>query len=178
MSGHSKWATIKHKKASTDAKKSKAFSMVSKQIMVAVKEGGSGSAEQNPRLRLALEKAREVNMPKANVAKAIDRGLGKGGGAMIEEILYEGFGPGGVGMMVQVLTDNKNRTGSEIKVLFDRAGGSLAGPGAVSYMFERDGAEFKIKIPMPVEDDTRIQVEKLIEQFEEHDDVELVVANL
>ena len=178
MSGHSKWATIKHKKAATDAKRGKIFSIISKMITVAVREGGSGDPTQNPRLRLALDKARDENMPKANVQKAIDKGLGKGGGAQVEEIIYEGYGPGGVGYLVKSLTDNRNRTGAEIKTLFDRNGGSLGGPGSVSYMFERDGEEFKAKIPMPVDDETKIKVLALVEKFEDHEDVEWVLTNL
>lgn len=177
MAGHSKWANIKHRKASVDAKKSKTFAIVSKLITVAVKEGSSGDPNQNPRLRLALDKARAANMPNANVQKAIDKGLGKGGGNQIEEIVYEGFGPGGVGFLVRALTDNRNRTGSEIKYLFDRNGGSLGGPGSVSYMFERDGDGYKVTVPIPVDESVKKQVEQLYELLDEHEDVELVVTN-
>lgn len=178
MSGHSKWSTIKNKKAATDAKRSKEFAIVSKLITVAVKEGNSGNPDNNPRLRLALDKARSANMPNANIQKAIDKGLGKGSGAQIEEILYEGFGPNGVGIMVRTLSDNRNRTGSEIKFIFDRNGGSLGGPNSVSYMFERDGDSYKVTVPVPVDDTTKSAVEKLITALEEHDDVELVVTNM
>ncbi len=178
MSGHSKWATIKHKKAAEDAKRGKAFSLISKMISVAVKEGGSGDVNQNPRLRMVLEKAREVNMPKANVQKAIDKGLGKGGGGQVEEILYEGYGPGGVGMMVKVLTDNRNRSAAEIKGLFEKSGGSLGGPGSVAFMFERNGEGYDVKIEVPVDDSTKGQVEKLIEKLDDHEDVEAVFTNL
>lgn len=178
MSGHSKWATIKHKKASTDAKRSKLFAIVSKQITIAVKEGGSGAPETNPRLRLALDKARAANMPNANIQKAIDKGLGKGGGESISEILYEGYASGGVGVLVRVLTDNRNRTGAEIKYLFDRNGGSLGGPGSAGYLFDRDGEGFSVKVPMPVSDADKKQVSSLLEALDEHDDVELVVTNM
>lgn len=178
MSGHSKWSTIKHKKAAEDAKRSKAFSIVSKMIMIAAKEGASGDPNQNPRLRMALEKARDVNMPKANIQKAIDRGLGKDGGASVEEIVYEGYGPGGVGYIVKALTDNRNRTGSEVRSMFDKSGGSLGGPNAVMFMFERDGENLKATITVPADDSTKTQNERLIEQLEEHEDVEFVVTNM
>jgi YebC/PmpR family DNA-binding regulatory protein len=178
MSGHSKWNNIKNRKAAVDAKKSKVFAIISKLITVAVKEGGSGDADSNPRLRLALDKAKAANMPNANIQKAVDKGMGKGGGAMIEEILYEGFGPGGVGIMVRALTDNRNRTGSEIKYIFDRNGGSLGGPNSVSYMFERDGDSYQIKVPVPVEDSVKSQVDNLVELLDEQDDVELVITNV
>ena len=178
MSGHSKWSTIKHKKAATDAKRGKVFSEVSKMITVAVKEGASGDPSQNPRLRVALDKAREANMPKQNVQKAIDKGLGKGSGGNIEEILYEGYGPGGVGVLVKVSTDNRNRTGNEIKTVFDRSGGSIGSPGSVMYMFERTGEGYKVKMPMPVGDDVVKSMEKLIEKLEENEDVEMVITSM
>ena len=177
MSGHSKWSTIKHKKAATDAKKGKVFSEISKMIRIAVKEGGSGDPDQNPALRVAIDKARQANMPKENVQRAIDRGLGKGKGGQISEVLYEGFGPGGVGFMVVAHTDNRQRTGAEVRFLFDKNGGSLGGPGSVSYMFERQGNEITVKVPMPVEEDVKEKCESLKEKLEEHDDVEEVVFN-
>ena len=178
MSGHSKWSTIKHKKAAEDAKRGKAFSIISKMITVAVKEGASGDPSSNPRLRLALDKAKSANMPNANVQKAIDKGLGKGGGNQIEEILYEGYGPGGVGFLVKVLTDNRNRSAAEIKSLFDKNGGSLGGPGSVTYMFERNGEDWDVKIPLNVEDSVKKQVENLVEKIEENEDVEYVKTNV
>lgn len=178
MSGHSKWSTIKHKKAAIDAKKGKAFSILSKMITIAVKEGGSGDPDQNPRLRLALDKARGANMPNINVQKAIDRGLGKGDGREIEEVVYEGYGPGGVGFMVRVLTDNRNRSGSEIKSLFDKSGGSLGSPGSAAYLFERVGEEYMVKIPLSLDETKKQEVKQLIEKLEEHEDVEYVVTNL
>lgn len=178
MSGHSKWATIKNRKAAVDAKRGKIFSIISKQITVAVREGGGGDPATNPRLRLALEKARSENMPNANIQKAIDKGLGKGGGAVIEEVLYEGYGPGGVGFLVKALTDNRNRTSSEIKTLFDRNGGSLAGPGAVSYMFERSADGYVAKVTIPVAGDVKVKVEQLTELIDDQEDVEAVYTNL
>lgn len=178
MAGHSKWANIKNRKAAVDAKRGKAFAIISKQITVAIREGGSGDPNTNPRLRLALEKARAENMPNTNINKAIDKGLGKGGGAEIVEILYEGFGPGGVGFLVKALTDNRNRTGSEVKTLFDRNGGSLGGPGSVAYMFERNNEGFDVKVGIPVDSSTKSQVETLVELLENHEDVESVYTNI
>lgn len=177
MAGHSKWNNIKHKKAAADAKRSKQFGMISKQITIAVKEGGSGDPDNNPRLRLALDKAKAANMPNSNVQKAIDKGLGKGGGSEIEEILYEGYGPGGVGFLVRALTDNRNRTGAEVKSIFDKNGGSLGGPGSVSYMFEREGEGFKANVTIPVDASNRKQLETLSNLLDEHDDVESVYTN-
>lgn len=178
MSGHSKWSTIKHKKAATDAKKGKVFSEVSKMITIAVREGASGDPTQNPRLRVALDKAREANMPKVNVQRAIEKGLGRGDGGAFEEIMYEGYGPGGVGLLVKVSTDNRNRIGNEVKTLFDRAGGSIGSPGSVMYLFERNGDQFDVKIPMPVSGEIQEKIVRLIENLEELEDVELVVSNM
>lgn len=178
MSGHSKWSTIKHKKAALDAKRGKSFSMISKMVTVAVKEGGSGDPSQNPRLRLALEKAREVNMPKQNIQKAVDKGLGKGGDGNVDEVMYEGYGPGGVGLLVRVLTDNRNRTGAEIKNIFEKHGGSLGGPGSVMYLFEREGDNYRVKITIPTDAGVQEKVQRLVETLFEHEDVELVVTSL
>lgn len=173
MSGHSHWSGIKHKKAIEDAKKGKAFTRVARQIILAVQKGNSGDSEMNPTLRLALDKAREVNMPNENIKRAIDKGLGKGGGARLEEISYEGYGPFGVGIIVTVTTDNRNRTGAEIRTLFERSGGSIAAPGSVSYLQ-------KIQpIPMiSLEGDDMLKVEKLLDELDEHDDVMDVWSNL
>ena len=138
MSGHSKWAGIKHKKAITDAKKGAAFTKVAREITVAAKEGG-GDPAGNFRLRLAMQKAREANMPADNIERAIKRGTGEGGGTHFEELRYEGYGPGGVAIMVDVVTDNRNRTASEIRNIFTRYGGNLAETGAVGWIFKRKG---------------------------------------
>ena len=181
MSGHSKWNNIKNKKASTDAKKGKVFGYVGRLIRVAVKESGNGDPASNPGLRLALEKAKEANMPKVNVDRAIERGLGKTkAGHVIEEVVYEGYGAGGVGFLVSAVTDNRNRTGAEIRGLFERHGGSLAGPGAASYLFEvhPDGSA-EIKIPVEITDESvKGQVISLAEALEEEEDVEQVVHNM
>ena len=138
MSGHSKWAGIKHKKAVVDAKKGKAFSRISREITVAAKMGG-GNADMNPRLRLAVEKARGVNMPSDNVKRAIQKGTGELPGTSYEEVMYEGFGPAGVAMMIEVMTDNKNRTVPELRHIMGKQGGNIAEPGSVAWMFEKRG---------------------------------------
>ncbi len=143
MSGHSKWSTIKRQKGATDIKRGQAFTKVANAITIAVKLGGSGDPTSNPRLRAVLEEVKAVNMPKDNVQRAIDRGLGKTGQAL-EEVVFEGFGPHQVAFLVEGVTDNRLRTLQEIKSLFERSGGSLAGGGSVSYMFERKG-EIKVK---------------------------------
>jgi YebC/PmpR family DNA-binding regulatory protein len=138
MSGHSHWATIKHKKGAIDAKRGKQFSKLSRAIIIAARHGG-GDPEMNLKLRYAIDKARSVSMPKDNIERAIKRGTGETEGATFEEITYEGYGPGGVAIMVDVLTDNRNRTASEIRKIFERAGGKMGSAGAVSYLFERKG---------------------------------------
>ena len=128
----------------------KVFSQVSRLIRVAVKEGGSGDPEMNPALRTALDKARSANMPKENVQRAIDRGLGKSAsGAQLNEVVYEGYGPHGVGFLVTAITDNRNRTGSEVRSMFEKAGGSLGSPGSAAYLFEISPSDgVKTKIPL------------------------------
>ncbi|WP_438318206.1 YebC/PmpR family DNA-binding transcriptional regulator [Candidatus Caldatribacterium sp. SIUC1] len=138
MSGHSKWAQIKHKKAKTDLERGKAFSKLIRLITVAARQGG-GNPENNPRLRLAIQKAREMNMPQENIEKAIKKGTGELEGVAYEEIVYEGYGPGGVAIMVEATTDNRNRTTAEIRHLFSKHGGSLGETGCVSWVFERKG---------------------------------------
>src|SRR5438094_8193903 len=138
MSGHSKWSSIKHKKALTDAKKGQQFTKMAREITLAAREGG-GSPDGNYRLRLAMEKARDVNMPQENVKRAIQRGTGELGGAALEELRFEGYGPHGVAIIVDTLTDNRNRTSSDIRNLFTRAGGNLGATGSVAWMFTRQG---------------------------------------
>lgn len=138
MSGHSKWSTIKHKKGAADAKRGKIFTKLIKEISVAAKMGG-GEIESNPRLRAAVLKARGANMPKDNIERGIKKGLGELGGTDYFENVYEGYGPGGVAVMVETLTDNKNRTAADIRSIFSKAGGNLGESGCVSYMFNRKG---------------------------------------
>ncbi|MBI2020247.1 YebC/PmpR family DNA-binding transcriptional regulator [Candidatus Daviesbacteria bacterium] len=144
MSGHSKWSTIKRQKGAADIKRGQTFTKVANAITIATKMGGSGDPESNPRLRMVMDAARVVNMPKDNVQRAIDRGLGKGEGGALDEVLYEGFGPSKVAFLVEGVTDNKLRTLQEVKSLFERNGGSLAGQGSVAYMFDRKG-EIRVK---------------------------------
>lgn len=138
MSGHSKWAGIKHKKAAIDAQKGKVFSKFAKEITVAVKQGGP-SIETNARLRMVISSAKEVNMPSDNIKKAIMRGTGELPGVIYEESTYEGYGPAGVAMMVTILTDNKNRAGAEVRNIFTKNGGNLGEGGCVAWMFSRKG---------------------------------------
>lgn len=138
MSGHSKWHSIKHKKAATDAKRGKAFTGIIKEITVAARLGG-GDIEFNPRLRLAVDKAKNANMPKDNIERAIKKGTGELEGQEIVELTYEGYGPGGMAVMVECMTDNKNRTVAEVRHLFSKHGGNLGENGCVAYMFERVG---------------------------------------
>ncbi len=139
MSGHSKWSKVKHQKATTDVVKGAAFTKASRAIMVAVREcGGITDPEKNFRLRLALEKARAVNMPKETIHRAIEKAAG-GGGGDIAQVMYEGYGPGGIAFLVDAATDNRNRTVSIIKNTFERHAGSLATPGAVAFLFIRSG---------------------------------------
>ena len=138
MSGHSKWAGIKHKKAIVDAKRGQAFTKVARELSVAAREGGPDPAA-NFRLRLAMQKAREVNMPADNIERAVQRGAGGKEGAQLEEIRYEGYGPHGVAVMVDVLSDNRNRTVAAIRNLFTRSGGSLGETNSVGWMFTQQG---------------------------------------
>ncbi len=138
MAGHSKWAGIKHKKAIVDAQRGKTFSKVIRELTAAARLGG-GSPDANPRLRLAIGKAKDANVPKDSVEKAIKRGTGDLPGVTYDEMVMEGYGPGGVAILVEALTDNKNRTSAEIRSIFTRLGGNLAGAGSVSWQFETKG---------------------------------------
>lgn len=143
MSGHSKWSTIKHKKAASDAKKGKEFTRASNLISLAAKNGGDPA--MNPSLAMAIDKAKAVNMPRANIERAIKKGTGELGGAAIEETLYEGYGPGGIAILIETATDNKNRTVSEIRATLTKHGGNMASSGAVAFNFEHRG---QIEIPL------------------------------
>ncbi len=143
MSGHNKWAKIKHKKAGTDAQRGKLFSRLIKEITIAAKNGG-GDVNGNPRLRLAVQTAKDNNMPADNIKRAIQRGTGELPGVTYEEITYEGYGPGGVAVMIELVTDNKNRTVAELRHLLDRNNGKLAEAGSVAWMFQKKGS---IEVP-------------------------------
>ncbi len=138
MSGHSHWATIKHKKGAIDAKRGKLWSKLSRAIIIAARHGG-GDPNMNLKLRYAIDKARQVSMPKDNIERAIKRGTGELEGVTYEEITYEGFGPGGVAILVDILTDNRNRTSGEVRKIFERGGGNMGSAGCVGYLFERKG---------------------------------------
>ena len=138
MSGHSKWATIKRKKAATDAARGKAFSRTIKEITIAARAGG-GDADANPRLRTAIAAAKAVNMPAANIERAIRKGTGELEGSTYEEVTYEGYGPGGVALLVECATDNRNRAAGEIRHILDKYGGHMAAAGAVAYLFKPHG---------------------------------------
>jgi YebC/PmpR family DNA-binding regulatory protein len=138
MSGHSKWSTIKHKKAATDAKRGKIFTKLIKEITVAARLGG-GDPSANPRLRAAIDAAKGQNMPKSNIERAIKKGTGELEGVSYEEITYEGYGPGGVAVLVETITDNRQRTVAEVRHLLSKRGGNMGEPGSVSWVFEKKG---------------------------------------
>ncbi len=138
MSGHSKWHSIRHKKAAVDAKRGKQFARMIKEITVAARLGG-GDPDANPRLRTAVASAKAINMPSENITRAIQRGTGELEGVTYEEVVYEGYGPGGVAVFVEVMTDNKNRTVAEVRYLFSKHGGNLSEPGSVAWMFTKKG---------------------------------------
>jgi YebC/PmpR family DNA-binding regulatory protein len=138
MSGHSKWSTIKRQKGANDAKRGALFTKVAREISVAARQGG-GDPDANYRLRLAIEKARSVNMPADNIKRTIEKATGGGDAEQFEEIVYEGYGPGGVAVLVEAATDNRNRTAAEVRSIFTKAGGQLAGSGAVAWQFEPRG---------------------------------------
>ena len=156
MSGHSKWATIKHKKAATDAKRGKTFTRIIKEIQIAAR-GGGGDIDANPRLRTAVAAAKAVSMPSDNIKKAIMRGTGELEGGQIDEVMFEGYGPGGAAVLVNVATDNRNRTVSEIRHMFSRNGGNLGEQGSVAWMFER-----KSQIMVAEENATEEQLMNLV----------------
>jgi YebC/PmpR family DNA-binding regulatory protein len=139
MSGHSKWSSIKHRKAAADAKRGQQFTKLARAITVAAREGG-GDPDANPALATAVQKARDVSMPKDNIQRAIDRGTGDGAdAAAIERVVFEGYGPGGAAILVEALTDNRNRTSAEVRHAFTKHGGSLGEPGSVAWIFEKRG---------------------------------------
>jgi YebC/PmpR family DNA-binding regulatory protein len=139
MSGHSKWASIKHKKAIVDSRRGMQFTKLARSITVAARDGG-GDPVGNPALELAIRKAKEASMPKENIERAIAKGTGEGGEAeAIEAVLYEGYGPGGVAVLIEALTDNRNRTGADVRHAFSKHGGNLGEPGSVAYLFEKKG---------------------------------------
>jgi len=179
MAGHSKWSNIKHKKAAADAKKGKVFGQLSRLIRIVVREGGSGDPKFNTGLRLLLDKARAANMPKDKIAKAIDCGLGKSGGVKMKEVIYEAFGPGGVGMLIVSLTDNSNRTIAELKLLLSRNGGSIGSPGSVMYMFKRGNkGDYVGTIDFDVDEENKKKLRELTDALREKEDIEEVYTSI
>jgi len=157
MSGHSKWSTIKRKKAVVDAARGKIFTRIAKELTIASRAGG-GDESANPRLRTAISSARGANMPMANIERAIKKGTGELEGVIIEEILYEGYGPGGVALMMEVATDNRNRTVSELRHVLSKAGGNLASSGAVAWMFDTKGV---LQVPAEGVDEDELMMSAL-----------------
>jgi YebC/PmpR family DNA-binding regulatory protein len=177
MSGHSKWSTIKHKKGAADAKRGKMFSRISKEIQIAVKEGGA-DADSNPRLRTAIQNARSVNMPKDNVIRAIKK-VSEEGGASLQEVTFEGYGVGGVAVFVECTTDNNNRTVGSIRHIFSKRGGSLGTNGSLSFIFDRKGVfEVQRTENMDIEDFELELIDAGAEDFEIEGDMIIITTAL
>lgn len=175
MSGHSKWSSIKHKKAVVDSRRGAQFSKLSRAIMVAARDGG-GDPETNVVLENAVRKAKEASMPKENIERAIAKGTGEGGEAdAIESVLYEGYGPGGVAVLVEALTDNRNRTSADVRHAFSKSGGSLGEPGSVAYLFDKKGV-ILIDAERYSEDDLMVAVDAGAEDLGTDEDVFEVVT--
>ncbi|MBU1176831.1 MAG: YebC/PmpR family DNA-binding transcriptional regulator [Patescibacteria group bacterium] len=178
MSGHSHWSSIKHKKGATDVKRGKIFSKISRLISIAAREKG-GDLESNPRLRVAINKAKEANMPKDNIERAIKKGSGQIEGVKMEEIFYEAYGPSGIALIIEVITDNKNRALSEIKHTLSRFDGKMAETGSVKYLFDKEAEKWIPKYPIEITDEkTKSQLEKLFDALDENDDVQEIYSNL
>ncbi|MCX6783506.1 MAG: YebC/PmpR family DNA-binding transcriptional regulator [candidate division WWE3 bacterium] len=173
MSGHSHWATTRRQKEVKDAKKGQIFTKLARNITMAAHHGGN--PDDNPSLRLAIDKAREMSMPMDNIKRAIDRGTGTGE-ARLEEVNYEGYGPGGVAFLVKCVTDNKNRTVSEIRNIFSKSGGNMGEAGSAAYVFGGDPENPQFTIP--VDEETYAKVEKLADNLEDNDDVQVVYTNV
>ena len=170
MAGHSKWAGIKHKKAIVDSRRGKLFTKLARAITVAAKEGG-GDVEGNPRLGLAVQKAKDASMPKDNIERAIAKGTGEGADVdALEDVIYEGYGPGGVALLVEAVTDNRNRTGSEVRHIFQRNGGNLGEPGSVAYLFDKKGLVV-VDAERYSEDDLMVAIDAGAEDIALDDDV-------
>lgn len=176
MSGHSKWSTIKRKKGVADAKRGKVFTKLIREIATAARIGG-GDVDANPRLRLACEKARAANMPKDNIARGIAKGTGTGEGEAYEEVVYEGYGPGGVAIYIEALTDNKNRTVGDVRHILTKHGGNLGASGCVSYLFEKRGVLSFDRLQVDVDGLLEVALESGADDVIENDTrVDVVVA--
>ncbi len=179
MAGHSKWANIKHKKARSDEKRGKEFTKIAKEITIAVRSGGGGDPEANSKLKLAIQKAKAINMPNENINRAIKKGTGEMESEAIEEIVYEGYAPGGVAIMLEIATDNRNRTASEIRHLFSKANGNLGETGCVAWMFRRAGYIALSKENLELDEDELmlIALELGADDVREEDDIYEVITS-
>lgn len=181
MAGHSHWHSIKYKKEREDAARSKVFSKISREISVAARQGGA-DPHFNPKLRAAIERAKEFDVPLENIEKAIKRGTGELAGAKLEEVILEAYGPGGIALIIEGITDNKNRTLSEIKQILNQNGGKLAGEGGVRWMFERkknrERPEWVPKYEIELAEKERQAAEKLFEALDENDAVQEIYSNI
>lgn len=182
MSRHSKWSKVKQFKGAIDAKRAASFTKLAREITVAAREKG-GDPSMNARLRAAIDRAREASMPKENIERAIQRGVGGGSEGQIEALTYEAYAPGGVALIIQCLTDNRNRTASEIKRILSDYGANLAGSGSVTYLFDRtfdasQQLEWAPKMLIDMDEATGTTVAELIDELEAHDDVQKVFSNL
>ena len=176
MSGHSKWSTIKRKKGAADAKRGAVFTQVSKDIALSAREGG-GDPEMNPALRLAIKKAKAVNMPAANIERAINKGTGNLPGVIYENYVYEGYGPGGVAIMMEVMTDNKNRTVPDIRHIMSKNGGNLGESGCVNWMFEKKGTISISKSNIDEESLLEISLDLEIDDFNDEGEVIIITTS-
>jgi YebC/PmpR family DNA-binding regulatory protein len=175
MSGHSKWHSIKHKKAVVDARRGQQFTKLARAVIVAAREGG-GDPDGNPALALAIQKARDASMPKDNIERAIAKGTGEGVDAdQIETVIYEGYGPGGVALLIEAFTDNRNRTGADVRHVLGKNGGNLGEPGSVSYLFDKRG-EIVIDANRYDEDDLMVAIDAGAEDISRDDDVFEVIS--
>lgn len=177
MSGHSKWSKVKHQKAITDVRKGKLFSKMAKIISIAAKRGGD--PEMNPTLRTAIEKAKAVNMPKDKIEGAIKKGTGEDKSSQLEEITYEAYGPNGTPLIIEIITDNKNRTVAELKHALSTHSGKLAENGSVKYLFDKIGEEWKAKYETKITDETlKKQLESLFDELDDNEDVKEIYSNV
>jgi YebC/PmpR family DNA-binding regulatory protein len=175
MAGHSKWAGIKHKKAIVDARRGKLFTKLARAITVAAKEGG-GDVDGNPALALAVQKAKDASMPKDNIERAIAKGTGSGADVdALENVMYEGYGPGGVALLIEAVTDNRNRTGADVRHLLSKGGGSLGEPGSVAYNFDKKGV-VAVDGERYSEDDLMVAIDAGAEDISLDDDVYEIVT--
>jgi len=174
MSGHSKWSTIKHKKAKTDAQRGKIFTKIIREITSAAKQGG-GDPGANPRLRLAIDKGKEANMPNDTIDRAVAKATGSGGEA-VEELIYEGYGQAGVAIMVEIMTDNRNRTAGEIRNIFEKGGGNMGASGCVSYLFKKTGSLVFEKGKVSEEELTMAAIDAGAEDISSDDEIIEVVT--